>query len=429
MMGNNNSSNVPTLPAFSLFQVLMVSVVIAVFLTSLIGLNYYSNLIYDRNAEKIRLTRHVYDAIEFLSSTPKERLDNVTVHLGINGQDSIVLNKRYWGVYELIQTEATSRFWRDSTYFRKCALLGEVPFGVYNSTLFVQENSKPILVSGVTKIKGEVYLPKSGFKLNPIGNNLFDSQFINESIPKNTSRILPKIKKVIIEQLINSTKSQKKFSGKIESTTNSFFNPTKYFYKHYVSLDNCTLNGNIVVVADSCIDVFKGAKLNNVILIAPKISIHNGVKSNLQAFAFDTLKIEPFVDLHYPSALLVYNQDEKKTSFINIEKNTKINGVIFGITSNARTIPNQKRVWIRIINSSAIHGQVFSEGDISLEGKVLGNIVCKNFALFTEGAIYDSQIHNTNLSILDRDKAYLMPCIFEYNKNHVINKGILEWLD
>jgi hypothetical protein len=129
------------------------------------------------------------------------------------------------------------------------------------------------------------------------------------------------------------------------------------------------------------------------------------------------------------SALLVYNQDEKRTSFINIGKNTKINGAICGITSNARTIPNQKRIWIRIIDSSAIHGQVFSEGDISLEGKVLGNVVCKNFALFTEGAIYDSQIHNANLSLLNRDKAYLMPCIFECNRNCIVNKEILEWLD
>ncbi|MFH6996253.1 hypothetical protein ACHRWY_27650, partial [Flavobacterium sp. FlaQc-48] len=97
------------------------------------------------------------------------------------------------------------------------------------------------------------------------------------------------------------------------------------------SLGNLIFKGNFILRSEDSIRVKKNTVLEDVILIAPKITFEEGFKGTVQAFASKGIELEEKVTLKYPSVICVYNEspDESK---IKIKKGCYITGavVLFG---------------------------------------------------------------------------------------------------
>ena len=70
--------------------------------------------------------------------------------------------------------------------------------------------------------------------------------------------------------------------------------------------------------------------MKNIILIAPEISIEDGVSGNFQAIANDKIEVGKKVQLFYPSALVINNNDKFSSSEgeLLIQEYSSIKGVI-----------------------------------------------------------------------------------------------------
>ena len=107
-----------------------------------------------------------------------------------------------------------------------------------------------------------------------------------------------------------------------------------------IILENLSLHGHLLIVSKRSITVKASAKLQDVILIAPEITIESNTIGTFQAMASKKIIVESNVQLAYPSALVVLHKGEsiinqsrntnqpKEESCIEIQKNTDIRGVV-----------------------------------------------------------------------------------------------------
>jgi hypothetical protein len=91
---------------------------------------------------------------------------------------------------------------------------------------------------------------------------------------------------------------------------NSFQSTTKVFNQKEPVVLTQEISGNFIIKSETSIRVTSASKLKDIILIAPEISIEDGVSGNFQSIANDKIEVGKKVQLSYPSALVI-NNDEK----------------------------------------------------------------------------------------------------------------------
>ena len=93
-----------------------------------------------------------------------------------------------------------------------------------------------------------------------------------------------------------------------------------------------TLQGNIILVSKSKIQVEPSARLENVILIAPEVIINSNVRGSFQVFASERIRVKQDVALNYPTSLVLLKGEESKPNTegipeLQIDKNSIIKGI------------------------------------------------------------------------------------------------------
>lgn len=349
--------------------------------------------------------------------------DTIRLNLLDNSCKNVKVYSNYWGIFKKVISIASIK----KKEFKKVALIGAKQDQKNRVALYVNDNNKPLVLVGNTKIKGLSFLPKQGAKTGNIaGNTYYGSRLIYGLT--NTSIKLPVVISNISKniKLLNSTSTtlrQDQFlnTDNTKIYTNSFFSPLKMVYsKSTINLKDISITGHVFIQSKRKIKVFPSALLNDVVLMAPKIEIMTNTIGRLQAIATKQIIVGKHVNLNYPSALVVSNKE--KTVLENnivIGKHTTVQGVVANLS---KEVPDNFKTQILLEEKAILKGEMYNTQNTELRGKVYGTVYSNNFVANQSGSVYQNHIYNAVIDVNKLPEEYV-GLLFNKSK-----KGVLKWL-
>ncbi|RKR09079.1 hypothetical protein C8C83_0679 [Flavobacterium sp. 90] len=281
------------------------------------------------------------------------------------------------------------------------------------NALYLTNLSKSLYYSGKVKLIGHNHLPNTFIETSYINNSL--NQLIANGPTAISEPQLPEINPEF-KKVFQGLKSEKIDISELEKTKdslyfNSFFNTTKEIQIKSI-LSNSIFKGNFILKSADSIRVKKNVVLEDVILIAPKITFEEGFRGTVQAFATNGIELEEKVILNYPSVLCVYNEsaDESK---IKIKKECQITGavVLFG-----NTIDLIDKNTIEIDEKGLLLGDLYCSGKLMLKSNVYGSVYVNRFFMKTASSTYENMISDIEINIEKRPAYFISIPLFNTQK-------------
>lgn len=356
---------------------------------------------------------------------------NDTLAINLDDQDFKTLNvhRDYWGLFEKVM--ATSQI--KSNSFRKIALVGASQPDKDRMALYIEDQNRPLVVVGNTKIQGMAYVPEQGVRTGNIsGHSYYGNQLIYGET--RNSGVLPDLVDETLEQIqaiFNSMEhvdSNQLLNGsKVKIHQNSFFSPLQVLYSQTdITLSEVSLTGHIMVYSETKIIVDASAKLKDVILIAPVIEVKAESKGTLQAFATKAITIGENSNFDYPSAFVL--MEEKKitqpeeniadeTPLVKLGKGTNIKGVIAYLGGSKNYMAQ-----VFVDEDVMVTGEIYCNKNLELLGTVHGSVITSGFVANQSGSSYQNHLYNATISVDDLAQEYI-GLSFENSK-----KGVIKWL-
>lgn len=363
-------------------------------------LNVYYNVheeLYLNNASTIN-----YALGNALNSADETLIDE------INGIESVIQKKQYGLLSVLLVQSMVKNDTIASAHF-----VGQ--YANSKTALYVSNFTQPISASGRVIVKGDVFLSSNRIRETYINNK---PNQINIQNPIKSSAInLPEISKRC-ETVFNSIPTQKVILNALEKKNdslyvNSFFNETKEIQIINNQLENIIIKGNFVIRSKDSLVISKSSKLEDVILIAPKITIQEGFEGTVQVFATEKIQINKKVKLNYPSTICIKNNGEKD-GLIFIDEESKIDGAILLYGNDLLHIDKNL---IEIKDKTQIRGTVYSSGLLSINGKVLGAVYTAKLFYKTNSSTYTNCISDVEIDANKHPNYFIEVPIFETKTN------------
>jgi hypothetical protein len=281
------------------------------------------------------------------------------------------------------------------------------------NAIYLTNLSKSLSYSGEVKLIGNNQLPNTFIETSYINNSLNKLVMegkISVSEPK-LPEINPDFKKIFLGLKSETAKLTDIERPKDSLYYNSFFNITKEIQVKS-TLSNIIFKGNFVLRSEDSIRVKKNTVLEDVILIAPKITFEEGFKGTVQAFATKGIELEEKVTLNYPSVLCVYNEtlDESK---IKIKKECHITGAVVLFGNNDTQIDKNT---IEIDEKGLLFGDLYCTGKLMLKSNIYGSVYTNRFFLKTASSSYENMISNIEINTEKRPAYFISIPLFNTKK-------------
>ena len=400
--------------AGALQYVLVISVIIAILIFAFISLVYLQQRLAIKHDFSKRAIGNTQLIFEYYQQKEFEYDQQSAIEFLDTENSANTFQKKHWGVFDI--GIATSEV--KNEYFQKVALLGTQTNN--RNALFLKENNSSLVLVGNTKIVGNAALPKQGVKTGNIAGISYYGNRLIYGQKKNSTTQLPKIKnsnylKDFIEKYDNGYVANFELENGMQLHQSFTEEALIYEDNKPIILENLSINGHFLIVSKRSITVKASAKLQDVILIAPEITIESNTIGTFQAMASKKITVESNVQLAYPSALVVLHKGEsimnesrntnqpKEESCIEIQKNTDIRGVVLYLSKN---IQSNFDAQIKIAENSKVVGEVYCSKNTELQGNVVGSIVTNNFIIKKSGGTYVNHIYNGGINALELPKQY-----------------------
>jgi len=413
---------------------MFIMIVIALLLTSFILLIHVHKQFNIKTDFVIETINNANKGINYALNNSIELKDTISVTLNDQDYRSLQVYRDYWGLFEKVSSRSNVK----NKTSQKIALIGATQPEINRMALYVEDNNKPLVLVGNTKIEGLAYLPKRGVKTGNIsGHSYFGTQLIYGQTELATE--LPGLFKEIsnnINEITNQITTLKTKTGRInllsgDNYTNSFSNPFQYvFNSEVITLRDVKVIGHFIIQSKAKIVVYPSARLKDVILIAPEIEIRNSVNGTFQCFATRIIKVGKNCELSYPSALILNENSTFKTQSSNlstqqvkgitINENSTIKGVI---VFQGQTKSKNYKAQVFLENNSKVIGEVYCNQNLELKGSVTGTVFTSNFVANQAGSIYQNHIYNGTININKLPQEYV-GLMFDNTKK----KGLMKWL-
>ncbi|WP_417800658.1 hypothetical protein [Tenacibaculum sp.] len=377
--------------AGALQYVLVISVIIAILILAFITLIHLHKKVQLKGAlykKSIENVQHTFDLLKTqkLNETNLNQLNNTSIIT------------KDWGIYKSVHVTSSEK----NEFFEQIGLLGS--FNRKKKALYLQENNKPLAIVGNTKIVGDASIPKLGIKRGNIAGTSYNRNTLLYGRSTLSSTKLPEIENInTIKKYVSSHLLDGKTSFfELEESKhfkNSFKKETLVYNSNYpIHLKNISLTGNILIKSNSSITIHTSAILEDVILVAPKITVQNRVNGTFQAFAKDTINVQSNCTLHYPSALVVINEkkiDTNNNPEIIIEENCQIKGSIL-LYSTSKTMNFNPQIHIK--EKTTVTGDVYCNQNLELLGTVYGSVYTNHFLTKQFGSTYINHVYNVEIN-------------------------------
>jgi hypothetical protein len=408
-------------------------VVIALLLTAFILLVHVHKQFQVQSDFIIEATKQSNDGMDYVLQNSIQLNDTTFLNLGGDDYKTLKVCRGFWGVFEKVVSTATIK----NNRFQKIALIGSKQPESNRSALYIQDNNKPLVLVGNTKIEGLAYLPKQGVKPGYIsGQSYYGSRLIYGStrvaskLPKLSSDITKSISQL---ESTSATLHQDRFLNIQEGSiySNSFLKPLQIVYSNTeIDLERVELMGHIVVQSKSKITVHSSTKLKDVILVAPEIDIQPNTVGSFQAIASKEIMVGKDVSLNYPSALVLKEHPKngqidntpstiKQTPRITIDENAMVKGLVMYLGEEEL---NNYKPQILLKEKALIYGELYNTQNTELLGLVYGSVFTNNFIANQSGSVYQNHIYNGKITVNKLPQEYIG---LLFNDS---NKDVMKWL-
>ena len=409
----------------TLFIVVVIALLLASFLIFVHTYTQYNK----QSSFVIETIQHADQGIQYALHNTVPLKDSTFLGLKEENSRSLKVTRDYWGFFEKITSEARIKNYT----FKKLALMGASQPHLNRTVLYLEENNKPLVVVGNTRIQGVAHLPVRGVRTGNIsGHSYYGSQLVYGST--RPSGQLPNVYSELLDHLkVMSVGEQQNYIdlGKAQEFKNSFFEPLQLVYSpEEIRLEAMSLKGHIFVQSETAIVVHASSQLKDVVLVAPNVEIKDNVEGTFQVIATESITVGEHCRLSYPSALVVYREDGvttpveplrsgDDTKTITIGTATTMEGLVFW---DAPLPTKNYEAQILINEQVTISGEVFCKGNLELKGTVYGAVYTSNFVAKQSGSTYQNHIYNGIVNVEELPQEYV-GLRFETSK-----KGVLKWL-
>jgi len=391
------------------------------FITSMLALLFLGqNRLYSDEISRMqiaeRLEENCLSAINYALETPSESFqEGAYIDLFARGTDSVFIQKYTWGLMDVISVRAIHHKQQRT----KTALLGYRPIDSLKTALYLSDRESALHLSGESRIRGAVFLPKAGVKRAYLAGAHYsgDSLIYGKQLPSQKTWPLS----IAAKGWDTPHQQAERTLLDEESTVHSFAEPTLVLTEtEELVLEDITLKGNIWVRSDSLVEVHPTAFLEDVIVTAPVIKVKSGSRISAQLLATDSLIVEEDCLLHYPSLIAVKSQNN---GFISLAANTQVYGDLW--YKNGQHL-SKTSVEVNIDEQASLTGRLMAEqGNIQLRGKVIGEVFADAFILHHSLGIYKNHLLSAQIDRRALWEAYLFP-IKAREKDQA---NVIKWLN
>jgi len=341
-----------------------------------------------------------------------------TVRLFDKGIDSVVISKRNWGAYQIIESKAI----HNKKSFTKVILVGsqnKIPL----PNLYLADQGRSLSLCGKTKLEGNCLLPKSGVKRAYISGENYQGTDLIYGSKRDSKKQLPKINDELILNLNLSAGQKQEWNNEIENLIVPFDSIGVHLFSNTpIYINSQTLKGQITIESTDSIVISSNSILVDVILKSPKIIIEENFRGSFQCLASQNIRIERNVILEYPSVLgLVETKSGLKEGSIDISTNVQLIGSVFLVSE---TPDFRKPVSLNIEEKSILNGFVYCDGQTQLKGEVNGSLYTKSFYLKTASSAYQNHLLNAKVSNNLPEEFVSIPLLEQSNRIKTI-----KWLN
>ncbi|MCJ0743685.1 hypothetical protein [Pedobacter montanisoli] len=409
------------LKAGALYFSIVIAFFIAIISASLIMLAAHYRNSYLKDIRYQRLTNNIESGVAYILATEGISAEPETIDLYGEGTDSLFLEMKPWGIYPL----AVIKTFILQDTLKRAMLLGQQPD---QTVLYLSDENRPLSVSGQTKITGDALLPKSGIRQSYAeGKPYAGSELVYGGKITNSSATLSPLAENVLKSIhtyLDTATWKKKGFSQPASLTVSFLDPTRYIRLPFITnLSDIQLKGNVILYADSIVQISSTAQLDGVQIYAPIIKVASGFKGRCQLFARDSVIVGEQTVFNYPSVIGVLRTkgsiDQPKIQF---GQQSAFNGVVFSY-EKTRT-PMQ--TMISLNKGCTLKGEIYSTGFIKVgkEVKITGKTSCNTFVMQTSATLYENFLIDITLNRKELSNYYLSSPLFNQSK-----KQVLQWLE
>lgn len=291
------------------------------------------------------------------------------------------------------------------------------------NSIYLTNLSKPLHYSGKVKLSGDNQLPSTFIESSYINNSLNELKVEgkNSISESELPEINPDFKKIFL-----GIKSERIKLLDLEKTKdslyyNSFLNITKEITVNQ-NLSNIIFKGNFILRSEDSIRVKKNTVLEDIILIAPKITFEEGFKGTVQAFATKGIELQEKVTLNYPSVICVYNEGTEESK-IKIKKECTIAGAVVLFGNKIDLIDKHS---IEIDEEGLLFGDLYCTGKLMIKSNVYGSVYTNRFFLKTGSTSYDNLISDIEINTIKRPDYFIsIPLFNTKTTNYGVIKKVL----
>jgi hypothetical protein len=337
----------------------------------------------------------------------------------VNGDSSVVTIKN-WGSYRVV-VAYTFHNYKSIT---KTALIGNSSLFGY-ATIFLPDQRQTLKVCGTTKITGTVFLSERGLERGYIAGKNYEGDKLVYGTIKQSEKSLPPLnddfKNISLESFRNDSKKiefnfkDSVFSFQLKTSIISEIEPLELSTK---------IQGNVIIHSFESITVKATAKIENVILIAPRIDFEEGFEGSLQAIAHEKVVIGKNVKLHYPSTVTlneITSNSNRDARGVFMEEGSSIIGGALLVSQN----PDFRNPLKLEMQNSLIGGLIYNMGETMVKGKVHGYIYTNSFNLRTGGGEYSNHLMDAEINGNELPQELMLP---QWIKNAEKKRGeIIAW--
>jgi len=422
------------LKAGALQLTLFIIVVIALFLMAFILLVHTHKQFQIQSSFAVETTKNSNFGINHALHESTTLNDTIKINVDDNDYKSLYVYRDYWGAFERVTSISKVKNFQ----FKKIALLGNKQANENRMALYIQDNNRPLVLVGNTKISGVAYLPEREVKSGTIsGQSYHGSQLIygeqkqSHKLPSLNGEMLTNLKKLLSLKFEYNYEQQANIEEGMQYS-NSFSEKLKTVYSNSVlNLIDVHLTGHILVQSKSKIVVHSSSRLKDVVLVAPEIEIQDNVIGNFQAIASKKISVGNNATLNYPSVLVLIQEQETNQSDLIINPNQENNSIVVGDNSTIKGLImhqgkeklNNYKSQVIIKKHATLYGELYCNLNTELNGKVYGTVYVNNFLTKQSGSIYQNHLYNTTIDVNELPKEYVGISLINPN-----TKDVLKWL-
>ncbi|WP_452223474.1 hypothetical protein [Lacinutrix chionoecetis] len=310
-----------------------------------------------------------------------------------------------WGFYNIVKTKT---YFKNDTIF-KTGLIGSKTRNK-KLALYLTDYNTELKIGGKARLIGDVKVSSYGVEQAYINNQTYTGSNL---VQGNIGVSLDKLPKLNLFTDDISDIEKEVYFDEIKNKTlyNSFYEPTiVVLVEGTYDFSEISLYGNFIIQAKDSIAIDATAKLENVLIQAPKVTFNTGFKGSVQTFAKTRVKLMKNVNLHYPSSIFIDSDNDDELVEIYVDENSKIAG---GIVLTGTTYEASSKRLITIEKNAQVLGDVYCYGKTQLKGKVIGTVYTDRFYVVTAGAVYENHLLDGVINRLEQPDFFIGLPLFE----------------